>query len=75
MEGFPGVYFGPWRETADGRIPWATFWVLYRQLPALTATRRVHFTNAVAAGIGLVWNHDGAKPVLTADLEEAFPHG
>lgn len=75
LEAFPGAYFGPWEETQDGRIPWPTFWVMYREIPTIKAQNRYHMMLAVGQGASSFLDAKVYREILKDEFEEGFPDG
>ena len=55
-----------------GHIPWAEFWMLFQEIPQLTAMARVNMTTAVSMGAGLVMGGDKVLAVAEQDRKDAY---
>lgn len=67
------VMFNPAYPTTDGCIPWAFFWLLYRQIDRRLALERVQLTTAIMLGIGRLFGNEAAAQAAGDDIQRALP--
>lgn len=57
-----GAYFGPWRETADGIIPFRMYWLLSAELESILALEELTYASAITHALSVALAGEKDRP-------------